>query len=179
MIVTSMHRSLLYPPRLAGISLWNRMLRVHPHSGEFCLNDSLWAPYNHMCALTYAIHRRAVSILLQESPHETATWAETRESRGHGIWPQTPRQGCTVLLDINLCLSPPALLPFGSPRPVRLRCPAHKHAYKSLVCVAPEEDPAPAHWSSRERVFWADCLSWGFRKSECHNRCVYVLQLLC
>lgn len=65
----------------------------------------------------------------------------------------TPRQGCTVLPDINLCLSPPPLLPFGSPRPVRLGCPAHKHAYKSLVCVAPEEDPAPAQWRSRERVF--------------------------
>lgn len=63
-----------------------------------------------MCILTYAIHRGAmstVSVPLHESPHETATWAETRESRGHGIWPRRPdRVVCTVLPDINPCLSP-------------------------------------------------------------------------
>lgn len=143
-----MHRSFLYPPCLA------RMWRVHTHSGEFSLNDSLWAPYNHMCALTYAIHRRAVSILPQESPHETATWAETRESWGMVYDPDT-QTGLYCPAWHQSLPEPPTLLPFGSPQPVRLGCPTHKHAYKSLVCVAPEEDPAPAQWHSHEQMFWA------------------------
>ena len=145
-----MHRSLLYPPCLAEISLWNKMLRVHTHSGEFSLNDSLWAPHNHMCALTYAIHRRAVSILPQESTHETATWAETRESWGHGIWPRRlDRVVLSYLPSIFAWAPHPTVLPFGSPRPVRLGCPAHKHAYKSLVCCGTLPQPSGAHVNER------------------------------
>lgn len=64
-----------------------------------------------MCALTYAIHRGAmltVSVPLQESPHETATWAETRESRGHGIWPRRPDR---VVLSCLTSILAPLLTP--------------------------------------------------------------------
>lgn len=69
-----------------------------------------------MCTLTYAIHRGTmltVSVPLQESPHETATWAETRESRGHGIWPRRPDRA--ILSCLTSILAPPPS--FSSPQP--------------------------------------------------------------
>lgn len=42
-----------------------------------------------MCALTYTIHRGAM-LTVSVPLHEMATWAETRVSRGHGIWPRRP-----------------------------------------------------------------------------------------
>lgn len=116
-------------------------------------------PYNHMCALTYAIHRGAmltVSVPLQESPHETATWAETRESRGHGIWPRRPDSvvlscltsilSCPPTLPARLNLAQPSLPQIGG-----LRRGACKHAYKSPVCIAPEGSSVWTPWSSREQ----------------------------
>lgn len=44
-----------------------------------------------------------VSVVQLESPHETATWAETRESRGHGIWPRCP--DCVVLSRLTSILA--------------------------------------------------------------------------
>lgn len=122
-----------------------------------------------MCALTYAIHRGAmltVSVPLQESPHETATWAGTRESRGHGIWPRRPDRVVLSCLTLILARPPcPARLNLAQPSLSQnggLRRPARKHAYKSPVCIAPEGSSVPTPRSSRERALRDDRLSWGY-----------------
>lgn len=79
---------------------------------------------------------------------------------------QTPRQGCTVLPDINPCPQPPCLARLSLAQPSLsqnggLRRPARKHAYKSPVCIAPEGDSVPTPRSSRERALRDDRLSWG------------------
>ena len=122
-----------------------------------------------MCALTYATHRGAmltVSVPLQESPHETATWAETRESRGHGIWPRRPdRVVLSCLTSILACPPYPAWLSRAKPSLSQnrgLRRTTRKHAYKSPVCIAPEGSSAPTPRSSRERAVKVGRLSWGY-----------------
>lgn len=79
---------------------------------------------------------------------------------------QTPRQGCTVLPDINPCPQPPCLARLSLAQPSLsqnggLRRPARKHAYKSPVCIAPEGSSVPTPRSSRERALKDDRLSWG------------------
>lgn len=98
---------------------------------------------------------------------------------------QTPRQGCMYCLAWHQSLPVPllvqlalALLSPATPQTGGLRRPTRKHAYKSPVCIAPEEGPVPTPRSSRERALGADWLSWGFRQTEYHNRCLDVAQLL-
>lgn len=166
--------------------------RVHFHSGVLSLHDPWGAPTRRPATTCVPWPTPLTeepcwqfSVPPQKSPHETATWAETRASRGHGIWPRRPDR--VVLSWLTSILAPPS-----STQPSLSQNEgggglrrARKHAYKSPVCIAPEGCyvPAPTEltWASAQR--WPTIL--GRWHSECHNRCLslgmceYGLHNLC
>lgn len=189
MIVTSMHRPRQYNHVRLGFS-WGAaclalIYRVHFHSGVLFLHDPSRAPTRHRtttCAhwpmpfteercwqLVSPCRRAPMKQQPELKPERTeATVYDPDAQTGlycpawHQSWPQLAS----------------ALLRPAGPKTVG-RQPARKHAYKSPVCIAPEEGPVPTPRSSREWVLWASQLSWGFKQCECHNRCLCAAHLLC